>query len=57
MDIINSGISILNLDKLNLKTFKFNQRSSRNKFPNGFSSILISKKDELWISNINIRFI
>ena len=48
---LSSGISILNLDKLNFENYKFNQRSSRNKFPNGFSSILISKKDELWITN------
>ena len=49
---LNSGISIFNIDQGKFDNFKFNQRSSRNKFPNGFSAILISKKDELWISNI-----
>ena len=49
---LNSGISIFNINQGKFENFKFNQRSSRNKFPNGFSAILISKKDELWISNI-----
>ena len=48
---LNTGISIFNIDKLNFQNYKYNQRSSRNKFPNGFSSILISKKDQLWITN------
>ena len=49
---LNTGISIFNVDQAKFENFKFNQRSSRNKFPNGFSAILISKKDELWISNV-----
>ena len=49
---LNTGISIFNVDQAKFENYKFNPRSSRNKFPNGFSAILISKKDELWISNI-----
>ena len=26
-------------------------RSNKNKFPNGFSSLLLSKKYELWLTN------
>ena len=48
---LNTGISIFNVEQFKFENFKYNQRSSRNKFPNGFSSILISKKDELWITN------
>lgn len=48
---LNTGISIFSVEQLKFENFKYNQRSSRNKFPNGFSSILISKKDELWVTN------
>ena len=56
LEVINffrlKGISIFNINQGKFENFKFNQRSSRNIFPNGFSAILISKKDELWISNV-----
>jgi ligand-binding sensor domain-containing protein len=65
---LNSGISIFDINEKRFSNYKFNVRS-KNKFPNGFSSILqpknkidpndksinnkINKSNELWISNIN----
>ncbi len=48
---LNTGISIFNINQDRFENFKFNQRSSRNRFPQGFSSILLSKRDELWMTN------
>ena len=48
---LNSGISIFNINQDRFQNFKFNQRSSRNKFPLGFSSVLLSNNNELWITN------
>ena len=47
---LNSGISILDLQSKKFENYKFNQRS-KNKFPNGFSSLILSKKNEIWITN------
>ena len=49
---LNNGISILNIDDESFKNFKFNPRS-KNKLPNGFSSVLKTKNEELLISNSN----
>ena len=60
---LNSGISIFDIYEKRFSNYKFNIRS-KNKFPNGFSSILqpknkidsndkINRSNELWISNIN----
>ena len=60
---LNSGISIFDINEKRFSNYKFNVRS-KNKFPNGFSSILqpknkidsndkINRSNELWISNIN----
>ncbi len=48
---LNTGISIFNINQDRFQNFKFNQRSSRNRFPQGFSSILLSSNNELWITN------
>ena len=47
---LNNGISILNLDTKEFNNFKFNPRS-KNKFPQGFSSAIISNKNEVWLTN------
>ena len=47
---LNNGISILNLDTKEFNNFKFNPRS-KNKFPQGFSSVIISNKNEVWLTN------
>ena len=49
---LNNGISILNVDEESFKNFKFNPRS-KNKLPNGFSSVLKTQNEELLISNLN----
>ena len=43
---LNNGISILNVDEESFKNFKFNPRS-KNKLPNGFSSVLKTQNEEL----------
>ncbi len=48
---LNTGISIFNIEQDRFENFKFNQRSSRNRFPEGFSSILLSRNNELWMTN------
>ena len=48
---LNTGISIFNINQDRFQNFKFNQRSSRNRFPQGFSSILLSSNNELWLTN------
>ena len=48
---LNTGISIFNVEQDRFENFKFNQRSSRNRFPEGFSSILLSRNNELWMAN------
>ena len=48
---LNTGISIFNIEQDRFENFKFNQRSSRNRFPEGFSSILLSRNNELWMAN------
>ena len=48
---LNTGISIFNVEQDRFENFKFNQRSSRNRFPEGFSSILLSRNNELWMTN------
>ena len=48
---LNTGISIFNINQNRFENYKFNQRSSRNKFPQGFSSIILTKNNELWITN------
>ena len=47
---LNNGISILNLNTKEFNNFKFNPRS-KNKFPQGFSSVILSNNNELWIVN------
>ncbi|MFL3000833.1 MAG: SpoIIE family protein phosphatase [Cytophagales bacterium] len=49
---LSSGISILNVEDEIFRNFKFNPRS-KNKLPNGFSSILKLPNEEILISNIN----
>ncbi|MDG2341557.1 MAG: SpoIIE family protein phosphatase, partial [Cytophagales bacterium] len=49
---LNNGISILKIDDETFRNFKFNPRS-KNKLPNGFSSILKLPNEEILISNIN----
>ena len=49
---LNSGISILNIDDETFQNFKFNPRT-KNKLPNGFSSLLKLPNEELLISNSN----
>ena len=49
---LNSGISILNIDEETFQNFKFNPRT-KNKLPNGFSSLLKLPNEELLISNSN----
>lgn len=49
---LNNGISILNIGDEIFKNYKFNPRS-KNKFPNGFSSIIKLRNGELLISNSN----
>ena len=46
---LNNGISILNLNTKEFNNFKFNPRS-KNKFPQGFSSAIISNKNEVWLT-------
>ena len=48
---LNTGISIFNIEQDRFENYKFNQRSSRNRFPQGFSSILLSRNNELWMTN------
>ena len=48
---LTSGISIYNIDSEKFQNFRYNPRS-KNKFPKGFSSIINSKKNELWLTNI-----
>ena len=48
---LNTGISVFDIDGNKFQNFQFNQRSNKNKFPNGFSSLLLSKKYELWLTN------
>ena len=48
---LNTGISIFNIEQDRFDNYKFNQRSSRNRFPQGFSSILLSRNNELWMTN------
>ena len=48
---LNTGISVFDVDGNKFQNFQFNQRSNKNKFPNGFSSLLLSKKYELWLTN------
>ena len=48
---LNTGISIFNINQNRFENYKFNQRSSRNKFPQGFSSIILTKNNELWVTN------
>ena len=47
---LNNGISILNLNTKEFNNFKFNPRN-KNKFPQGFSSVILSNNNELWITN------
>ena len=49
---LSSGISILNIDEETFQNFKFNPRT-KNKLPNGFSSLLKLPNEELLISNSN----
>jgi serine phosphatase RsbU (regulator of sigma subunit) len=49
---LNSGISILSIDEETFQNFKFNPRT-KNKLPNGFSSLLKLPNEELLISNSN----
>ena len=48
---LSSGISILNVEDEIFRNFKFNPRS-KNKLPNGFSSIIKMPNEEILISNI-----
>ena len=48
---LTSGISIYNIDSEKFQNFRYNPRS-KNKFPKGFSSIINSKNNELWLTNI-----
>ena len=47
---LDNGISIFNLNTKEFNNFKFNPRS-KNKFPKGFSAIILSNNNELWITN------
>ena len=47
---LNNGISILDIESQKFENYKFNQRS-KNKFPNGFSSLILTNKNEIWITN------
>ena len=47
---LSSGISILNVEDEIFKNYKFNPRS-KNKLPNGFSSIIKMPNEEILISN------
>ena len=47
---LTSGISIYNIDSEKFQNFRYNPRS-KNKFPKGFSSIINSKNNELWLTN------
>ena len=49
---LDNGISILNIDSEEFKNFKFNPRT-KNKLPNGFSSVLKLPNEEILVSNIN----
>ena len=49
---LSSGISILNIEDEIFENFKFNPRS-KNKLPNGFSSIIKMPNEEILISNSN----
>ena len=49
---LDNGISIFNLNTKEFNNFKFNPRS-KNKFPKGFSAIILSNNNELWITNIS----
>jgi ligand-binding sensor domain-containing protein len=49
---LSSGISILNVEDEIFQNFKFNPRS-KNKLPNGFSSIIKMPNEEILISNSN----
>ena len=47
---LNNGISILDIESKKFENYKFNQRS-KNKFPSGFSSLILTNKNEIWITN------
>jgi len=47
---LNNGISILDIESQKFENYKFSQRS-KNKFPNGFSDLLLTNKNEIWITN------
>ena len=49
---LDNGISILNIDSEKFRNFKFNPRT-KNKLPNGFSSVLKLPNEEILVSNIN----
>ncbi len=47
---LNNGVSILNLNTKEFNNFKFNPRS-KNKFPQGFTSVILSNENEIWLTN------